>query len=77
MQISDRCMEIGELFGDNIRRRRNEIGISQEKLADLCELHRTYIGGIERGERNPSLKNIIAISRALQISPAELMKGIK
>jgi len=50
-----------KLFGEAIRNKRLEQGLSQEKLAELCGLHRTYIGGIERGERNVSLLNILKI----------------
>lgn len=59
-------------FGDAIRNIRKQRGISQEDLAHLCGLDRTYISGIERGVRNPSLTNILKIAAALQTSPAEL-----
>ncbi len=61
-----------ERFGNKIRDLRNVRGWSQERLADECKLHRTYIGGIERGERNVSLKNINAIAKAFDISLKEL-----
>jgi len=64
------------VFGERVRELRKAKGISQERLAELAELHRTYIGAIERGERNVSLINILKISRALQSSPSELLKGI-
>lgn len=51
-------------------------GLSQEAFADLCDLDRTYVGGIERGERNLALKNIAAISRALGITVSDLTRGI-
>jgi transcriptional regulator with XRE-family HTH domain len=60
------------IFGSTVRDIRLRKGISQERLADLCELHRTYIGGIERGERNVSLLNIVRIAAALEVHPAEL-----
>jgi transcriptional regulator with XRE-family HTH domain len=63
-------------FGERVRHLRQSQGISQEKLAELSELHRTYIGGIERGERNVALLNILRIARALRSSPCELLKGI-
>ena len=63
-------------FGDRVRSLRNETGISQEKLAKLAEMHRTYVSGIERGERNVSLVNIIRLSKALGVSASELMEGI-
>ena len=61
-------------FGENLRARRLALGLSQEKLAELCPLHRTYIGGIERGERNVSLINIQAIASALGCDPSDLFR---
>jgi transcriptional regulator with XRE-family HTH domain len=60
-------MDILKLFGLNLKTLRLEKGLSQEKLAELSELHRTYISSIELGKRNVSLKNIEAISRALDV----------
>jgi len=60
-------------FGRAIRGLRVVRGISQEQLGYDSGLHRTYVGGIERGERNPSLANIIRIADALGVSPSELM----
>ncbi|MDD4923967.1 MAG: helix-turn-helix transcriptional regulator [Dehalococcoidales bacterium] len=59
-------------FGNRVREIRNDAGISQEELAFRAGIHRTYLGGIERGERNPSLKNIDRIAKALNIEIAEL-----
>lgn len=56
-----------------MRSRRQQAGISQEDLADLAGLHRTYIGGIERGERNVSIDNIEKIARALKTDISELV----
>jgi transcriptional regulator with XRE-family HTH domain len=64
-------------FGEKVRQLRTELGISQEKLAEICALHRTYIGSVERGERNISLINILRISRALKTTPSRLLEGIK
>ena len=61
-------------FGDAVRARRQASGLSQEKLAELAGLHRTYIGSVERGERNLSLINIYAIASALGCAPAELLR---
>jgi transcriptional regulator with XRE-family HTH domain len=66
---------IRKRFGERVRQLRKERGLSQEALALTCELDRTYIGGIERGERNISLINIYKISVALRISPKELFDG--
>ena len=63
-------------FGERIRELRHKNNISQEELAELTDLHRTYIGGIERGERNVSLENIYKIAKALEISLSELFEGI-
>jgi transcriptional regulator with XRE-family HTH domain len=49
-------------FGKAIRNRREKLGVSQEEFADMCELDRTYVGGVERGERNLSLINIEKIA---------------
>jgi transcriptional regulator with XRE-family HTH domain len=59
-------------FGKRIRELRTAKKYSQEELADKAELHWTYIGQIERGERNPTLKNIVKLARALDISMGEL-----
>ena len=63
-------------FGDRVQSLRNQAGISQEKLAKLAEMHRTYISGIERGERNVSLINIMRLANALNLSVSKLMEGI-
>jgi transcriptional regulator with XRE-family HTH domain len=65
------------VLGKNIRKCRVALGISQEKLGELADLDRTYISGIERGQRNVSLVNIVGIARALRIRPKELLQGIK
>jgi transcriptional regulator with XRE-family HTH domain len=62
------------LFAKNIRKVRLERKLSQEALADLCELHRTYIGSVERGERNVSIDNIERIACSLKVSPAFLLQ---
>ena len=60
-------------FGRAIRDFRRQRGVSQEQLGFDSDLHRTYIGGIERGERNPSFQNIVRIAEALGVAPSELM----
>jgi transcriptional regulator with XRE-family HTH domain len=61
-------------FGNRVRELRTDKNWSQEDLADKTGFHRTYIGMIERGERNPSLKNLKKFAEAFGISLSELMK---
>jgi transcriptional regulator with XRE-family HTH domain len=68
--------DIQKTFGRNLRKYRKDRGLSQEKLAELCDLHWTYIGSVERGERNISLQNIKKIADALEIKATDLMRGI-
>jgi transcriptional regulator with XRE-family HTH domain len=63
-------------FGTQVRRLRLEKGWSQEDLAERAGIHRNYLGGIERAERNVGLDNIVAISRALNVSPQELFAEV-
>jgi transcriptional regulator with XRE-family HTH domain len=63
-------------FGKALRERRHKLGVSQEEFADICGLDRTYVGGIERGERNVALVNIEKLARALKISLFELFRGV-
>lgn len=64
------------LFGQKVRDLRHIRQLSQEDLAELSGLHRTYIGGIERGERNVALLNILRIAEALDTSASELLEGL-
>ena len=63
-------------FGRVVRSRRRKLGVSQEAFADMCGLDRTYMGGIERGERNLSLVNIEKIAIGLRISLSELFRAV-
>jgi transcriptional regulator with XRE-family HTH domain len=69
-------MDILEGFGNRVRERRVEIGLSQEKFAAKCQLDRTYLSGIERGKRNVSLRNISVIASALGTSISDLTQGL-
>jgi len=60
-------------FGKLLRAKRNSLGVSQEELAFRSGLHRTYVGSVERGERNLSLENIFVFAKALKCSPKDLM----
>ena len=70
-------MNIKRLFGQSVSRCRHNLMISQEKLSEIAGLHRTYIGDIERGERNVSLINIVKIAIALKTTPSDLLSNIK
>jgi transcriptional regulator with XRE-family HTH domain len=63
-------------FGERVRDLRTRQGWSQEDFAAECGLDRTYVGGIERGERNLGLRNVELIARTLGISLSQLMKGL-
>ncbi|HSV62341.1 MAG TPA: helix-turn-helix transcriptional regulator [Chthoniobacterales bacterium] len=62
------------MFGDNLRRQRKALGISQEDLADKAGLHRTYIGSVERGERNVSIDNIERLASAVGATIQQLLQ---
>lgn len=66
----------GSKLGLNIKKLRHEQNISQEALAEKCGLHRTYLSGIERGERNPSLINLVKIASSLNVSLSELFLDV-
>lgn len=61
-------------FGENVREKRKEKGLSQEQLSFKADLHRTYIGMIERAEKNITLSNIEKIAKALEVDIIELLK---
>lgn len=65
-----------KVLGRAVREHRTALGWSQEALAERAGLHWTYIGGIERGERNVALLNITAIARALAVKPADLLRDV-
>jgi transcriptional regulator with XRE-family HTH domain len=64
-------------FAANLRQHRDRAGLSQEALADLCDLHRTEISLLERCKRSPRLETIVILARGLELgSPADLLDGI-
>ena len=66
-------MSILTVIGNNVRQYRKRLDLSQEELGDSAGLDRTYIGGIERGERNVSALNIGKLAKALKIKPEKLL----
>ena len=63
-------------FGQGVAKHRRAKGLSQEALAEKADIDRTYLSDIERGVRNPGIKNVIVIAKALGITPSDLMKGV-
>jgi len=61
-----------QAFGAAIRAKRRELGVSQEDFAELCDLHRTYVGQVERGEKNISFINVLRIAKAFRSKPSAL-----
>jgi transcriptional regulator with XRE-family HTH domain len=68
--------DAARIFGERVRVRRQQLGLSQEKLAEVAALHWTYVGQVERGQRNLTLANIIRLSVGLDVDPADLVRGL-
>lgn len=68
------AVDLNKRVGINVRRLRLAAGFSQEALADVCDLHRTYVGAVERGERNITLATLAKLAAALRVSPLDLLK---
>ncbi len=75
MNDSDKDIsKLQELIATNVKTLRLRMGLSQEEFADLCGYHRTYIGSIERSERNITVSTLEALADALEVNPAELLR---
>lgn len=72
-QLRKPSTALTQILADNIRDYRKAKHLSQEELADACELHRTYIGSVERGERNVTLSTLEVLAKALGVSIIELL----
>ena len=64
-------------FGERVRARRLELGKSQEELAKESSLHWSYLGQVERGQRNVTLHNILKLAEVLGVDPGELVRGLR
>ena len=67
--------ELQQALGRNLRKHREQLGLSQEKFAEHLGFHRTYAGALERGERNISLKSLETLGALLKIDPRDLLRG--
>lgn len=76
-QASGRFQEFEKRFGAVVRRRRLEKGMSQEALADIAGLHRTYISDIERGLKAASLRSLLSIAQALDVPLHALLREVE
>lgn len=73
IKAAARAGSLQAVIADNVRRLRKAKGLSQEELAEVCGYHRTYVGGIERGERNITIATLEALAGALGVEPQLLL----
>jgi transcriptional regulator with XRE-family HTH domain len=66
-----------QAFGERVRARRHDLGLSQEAMADVIGIHWTFLGQVERGQRNVNLHNLLKLSRGLGVDAADLVKGLE
>ncbi|GAA1985464.1 helix-turn-helix transcriptional regulator [Amycolatopsis minnesotensis] len=74
--MADPIFEAARILGQRIKARRAELGISQENLDARSGVHWSYLGQVERGLRNPSLRNLLRIASGLEIDPGKLVEGL-
>lgn len=67
-------MDIRKVLSANLKRLREEAGLSQEALADLCGMHRTYVSGVERAIRNPTITVVAKLAKGLNVPPAVMLE---
>ena len=77
MGQSKNAPPVAKLFGDRVRAARHGKGWSLEQFAEVSGLHWTYVGSVERGQRNPSLLNIVRLAEALDVNPADLVRDLR
>jgi transcriptional regulator with XRE-family HTH domain len=65
--------ELQKIVGRNLRRYRESLGLSQEQFADKLGVHRTYMGGVERGERNLTLRSLERLANSIDLNPIDLL----
>lgn len=69
--------EYAREFGRRVRARREQLGVSQEALGERAQLHRTYVGRLERGELNPSLLSVLRVAGGLGVDAADLVRALR
>lgn len=69
--------KLAQLFGENVRKQRNRLGVSQENLAHICGIDRSYMSRVERGIVRITLEKVYIIATALECEPSELLPSIK
>lgn len=74
--MSEPLSDATRQFGERLRSRREALGLSQERLAERCGVHWTFVGQVERGRRNLSLHNALKIADGLEVDLAELVHGL-
>lgn len=77
MSVAPQKCRLVAVFADNVRRTRLALGLSQEELAERAGVHRTYVGMLERAEKNVTIYNIERIATALKVEPASLLQARK
>jgi transcriptional regulator with XRE-family HTH domain len=77
MGVSAKPLPVARVFGERVRARRKALGWSLEQLGEHAGMHWTYVGSVERGERNISLLNIVRIAAALEVDAGELMQSLR
>ncbi|WP_316902413.1 helix-turn-helix domain-containing protein [Ralstonia edaphi] len=75
MSVAPQNCRLVTVFAENIRRRRLALGLSQEELAERAGVHRTYVGMLERAEKNVTIYNIERLAVALNVTPASLLEA--
>ena len=68
------ALDLNQRLARNLHRMRRDAGLSQEALAAACELHRTYVGAVERGERRVTLRTVEKLAAALRVDPLDLLR---
>lgn len=74
--MAEPISEAARLLGERVRERRHALRLSQEVMADHIGIHWTFLGQVERGQRNLNLHNLVKIARGLDVDPADLVRGL-